>query len=40
MPIHIKASCYDELKLGERVEVLMKPQMYYELQRGVKKLRV
>jgi len=25
--------------IGERVEVLVKPKMYYELQRGVKKLR-
>ena len=25
--------------VGERVEVLAKPKMYYELQRGVKKLR-
>ena len=25
--------------IGERVEVLCKPKMYYELQRGVKKLR-
>ena len=25
--------------VGERVEVLVKPRMYYELQRGVKKLR-
>lgn len=25
--------------IGEKVEVLCKPRMYYELQRGVKKLR-
>ena len=25
--------------IGEKVEVLVKPKMYYELQRGVKKLR-
>ena len=25
--------------VGDKVEVLVKPRMYYELQRGVKKLR-
>ena len=26
--------------IGEKVEVLVKPKMFYELQRGVKKLRL
>ena len=33
------ASGYPLFTIGEKIEVLCKPKMYYELQRGVKKLR-